>query len=266
MGAENSVTSCDLQVLVYEAAEPVSSHRSDDRTCGVPELGTLLTSGDRRSPAVGHDRRRVTAAAVSDLPAGAEAGLATGAAGTAISCAELDLPESARPPPIDANIARAGRADGDGEPELGATAGSRANYSNSATASGPRPSAGSSSARIPPAPSRQTDRSWRQFLRTQATGMLAVDFFHVDCAVTLRRLYVLFALLPRLTPRIDHPNLTDRMLIFGEWHPRRVLAAYAAHYNMQRPHRALQLPPPRPEAPVPKPVRRTVRCRPVLGV
>jgi hypothetical protein len=24
--------------------------------------------------------------------------------------------------------------------------------------------------------------------------MLAVDFFHVDCAVTLRRLYVLFAL------------------------------------------------------------------------
>jgi putative transposase len=40
---------------------------------------------------------------------------------------------------------------------------------------------------IPPARVRHADNSWRQFLRTQATGMLAVDFLHVDCALTLGR-------------------------------------------------------------------------------
>ena len=41
---------------------------------------TLLTSGDQRNPAVGHDRRCVAAGAVSDLLAVAEAGLAPGTA------------------------------------------------------------------------------------------------------------------------------------------------------------------------------------------
>jgi hypothetical protein len=154
--------------------------------------------------------------------------------------------------------------------------------------------------------------------------MLAVDFFHVDCAVTLRRLYVLFALevgdrylhvvgvtghpdgpwttqqarnlvmdlgehvsrfrvlvrdragqftasfdavranagieVVKIPPRCPRANcfaerfvltvrteVTDRMLIFGEQHLRRVLAVYAAHYNTARPHRALRLRPPRPD-------------------
>ncbi|WP_223838827.1 IS3 family transposase [Saccharopolyspora pogona] len=47
---------------------------------------------------------------------------------------------------------------------------------------------------IPPAPRRSTDTTWRQFLRTQASAMLTVDFFHVDCAATLKRIHVLFML------------------------------------------------------------------------
>ena len=50
-------------------------------------------------------------------------------------------------------------------------------------------------------------------------------------------------------------EVTDRMLIFGERHLHRVLAGYAAHYNTARPHRALQLRPPRPTSPVAEPVR-----------
>ena len=47
---------------------------------------------------------------------------------------------------------------------------------------------------VPPAPVRRDHTSWRRFLSTQASTMLACDFFHVDCALTLQRLYVFFVL------------------------------------------------------------------------
>ncbi len=196
--------------------------------------------------------------------------------------------------------------------------------------------------RIPPAPLRSTDTSWRRFLRAQASSMPAVDFFHVDCAIPLRRVYVFFALkvgshyvhilgatshptgawttqqarnplmdlddraatfrflvrdragqfttavdaalagagieTVKIPPRCPKANcfaerfvrtakteLTDRILVFGERHLRHVLAQYAAHHNGRRPHRALQLRPPRTDHPAPRLDGQRIRCQPVLG-
>jgi putative transposase len=196
--------------------------------------------------------------------------------------------------------------------------------------------------RLPPAPIRTDNTSWRQFLRTQATTTLACDFFHVDCAVTLQRIYVFFVIelntryvhivgttanpdgpwtaqqarnlvadlgertqdfrflirdragqfttafdhvftdaairVVKIPPRCPQANgyaerfvrtvraeLTDRMLIFGPRHLRRVLAEYASHYNQQRPHRGQGLRPPLPNRPAPTGDPSKIVRRPILG-
>jgi putative transposase len=65
-----------------------------------------------------------------------------------------------------------------------------------------------------------------------------------------------------LTARTE---VTDRMLIIGERHLRRVLHDYAWRYNRWRPHRALDLQPPRSDRPHVDLIRERIKRRPVLG-
>jgi putative transposase len=172
--------------------------------------------------------------------------------------------------------------------------------------------------------------------------MLACDFFHVDCAVTLQRWYCFFVMevssrsvhilgvtanpdgpwtvqqirnlltdlgdhatqfrflirdrvgqvtasfdavltdagiaavtIPPRSPRANayaerfvltvRTEVTDRMLIFGPRHLRTVLAEYARHDNGRRPHRALQLHPPRPDHPIADITTDQIKRRSVLG-
>ena len=65
--------------------------------------------------------------------------------------------------------------------------------------------------------------------------------------------------------RTVRTELTDRILVTGERHLRRLLAGYVRHYNTQRPHRGHDLRPPRPATPIPDiPAARVVR-QPVLN-
>jgi putative transposase len=47
--------------------------------------------------------------------------------------------------------------------------------------------------RLPPAPTRSTDHTWRAFLHAHAKTLLACDFFHVDL-LDLTRVYVFFVI------------------------------------------------------------------------
>ena len=67
---------------------------------------------------------------------------------------------------------------------------------------------------IDPAP-RRSGPNWRQFLRAQGAGIIAVDFLHVD-TVLLKRIYVL-VFIEHGTRRMHVGGGSPRTLPDGEW-------------------------------------------------
>ena len=189
-----------------------------------------------------------------------------------------------------------------------------------------------------PAP-RRNGPSWREFLRQQATSVLACDFFTVE-TITLRRYYVLFFIelgsrrvhlagcttnptgvwvtqqarnlsftglfertrflihdrdskfsasfdevfrsegikvihtlirAPRANAyaerfvRTIRAECLDWLLIVGRRHLEHVLRTYTAHYNAERPHRALALVPPEAENTAARPINAEVERHDLLG-
>ncbi|WP_225991822.1 transposase [Actinomadura montaniterrae] len=127
---------------------------------------------------------------------------------------------------------------------------------------------------VEPAP-RRTDAPWAAFLRAQASGVLACDFFTVDTAF-LQRMFVVEIATRRVhmlgstrnptgawvTRQAQNPLMdpeasagligslrrecTNRLLIFSRRHLEAMLRINADHFNGRRPHRSLGQRPPTP--------------------
>ena len=184
MGRTASTKDVELLVLRHEVAVLPRTNSTPRLMGGTGSTAPCLPHSSDASP------RCCTVTARSPRPPFCDGTATRSAMAPPSGDQEVDLPEPRRPPTHRPGDHRGDKHTGSRERNLGLpahprrTAQARPSRRRIDHPQDPETAANTTGA------AASNRHSWRRFLRAQAATLLAVNLFHVDCAITVKRIYV----------------------------------------------------------------------------